>query len=217
MAYTRQQGNDFWLEFDNTFLFQTPPEIRQIYTVIQGPDTIRRLWTQHRAAGTYPDGFREAVAPMADALTRLADFQVGVMRRHFEAPSYDLQLAFEDFGQGVLFDDRRNPGDKIHKMDTGGPLNPPIGYHRWHPINRAAVFSGADDGLWLELDRFVGLAWAIQSDVKPIEDDPNNPPLPDARLQQLRDIWLCLDWDELDAAFDSVPFPDPDHLPPPEA
>jgi hypothetical protein len=71
-----------------------------------------------------------------------------------------------------------------------GPDNPPIGYHRWHAIVRATIMVGIDAQRWTEIDRYVALAWAIQSEAKPV-----------------RDTWLRRDLDELDAALDSFPYP----------
>ena len=87
-----------------------------------------------------------------------------------------------------------------------GPDNPPIGYHRWHAIVRATIMVGIDARRWTEIDRYVALAWAIQSEAKPVQDT-ENPGLSEERLQALRDTWLRRDLDELDAALDSVPYP----------
>jgi hypothetical protein len=213
MSYTKEKGIEFWFQFDDRFLFNPTIEIRQLYGQIQGPDTIRFAWEQARQAGTYPAAFEASIQSMHTALVRLSELQFEVMEAHFTDDLDSLRYAFEDFGQGVLFDDRRNPGDKIHKMDTGGPLNPPIGYHRWHPIIRASVIAGGNASLWLEINRFVGLAWAIQSDAKPIEDAPDNPPLAAQRLEELRAIWLNADAEALDRAFDSSPYPSSEFLP----
>jgi len=92
-------------------------------------------------------------------------------------------------------------------MDTGGPDVPPRAYHAWHAFIRAVVLLGADEERWLGLDRKVGLAWAIQNEARPADDRPDNPPLPEARLEALRAAWLELDADALDAAFDNDPLP----------
>ena len=117
------------------------------------------------------------MAANADSLSLLAGEQLKIIDRHFGDDGAAQQSAFEAFGQGVLFDDRRPAGDKVHKMDTGGPADPPTGYHNWHAFIRAAVLVGGDPQRWLEIDRQVGLAWGIQSVAKPVEDATNNPPL----------------------------------------
>jgi hypothetical protein len=89
----------------------------------------------------------------------------------------------------------------------GGPDDPPVSYHRWHATIRAAVMVGADAERWLQIDRNVGLAWAIQSEARPIQDAPGNRGLPPARLEELRSTWQAFSFDELDRAFDSFPYP----------
>lgn len=211
-AYTRERAIEFWFAFDNFFLFQPPPEILQSYQQIGGPDAFRRLFVSTRANGTYPEAFvQQAQAPaVSEGLVRLADAQLAIMDQHFPNEPDSLRRAFEDFGQGVLFDDRRNVGDKVHKMDIGGPEFPPIGYHRWHGFIRAAVAAGADAERWLLLNRCMGLAWQVQSLAKPEEDNPSNPGLPEEQLVLLREKWMGMSVDELDAAFDSTPFPPED-------
>jgi hypothetical protein len=88
-----------------------------------------------------------------------------------------------------------------------GPTSIARGYHVWRAFIMASVMVGADAKRWLQIDRNVGLAWAIQSEARPVEDAPDNPGLLSARLAQLRLIWLQLSFDQLDTAFDSSPFP----------
>lgn len=78
---------------------------------------------------------------MAEPLQFLATAQLQIIDAHFKGNREAEQRAFEDFGQGVLFDDRREESDKIYKMDTGGPNNPPIVDHRWHGYTRAGLLS----------------------------------------------------------------------------
>lgn len=93
-------------------------------------------------------------------------------------------------------------------MDAAlSPDSPPKGYYTWHGIIRAAVMVGADAGRWLAIDRNVGLAWGIHGEARPVQDAPNNPGLPPARLEQLRSTWLAFSFDDLDTAFDSEPWP----------
>lgn len=201
---------EFWFEFDNVFnpsFGQVSDGVLDAYDATGAPFGIAAKWRRHRADGTYPDGFREDMDANRDALLLLADTQLEVIDRHFAGDTAAEQSAFEEFGQGVLFDDRRPVGDKIHKMDTGGPADPPSGYHNWHAFIRAAVLVGADADRWLGIDRCVGLAWGVQSVAKPVEDATDNPRLDDATLQKLRDVWLSLDADGLDTAFDSEPLP----------
>jgi hypothetical protein len=70
--------------------------------------------------------------PNRDALMQLASQQLAIFDRHFAGDAAAEQTAFEDFAQGLNFNDRRPVGDKVHKMDTGGPDVPPRAYHVGH-------------------------------------------------------------------------------------
>lgn len=203
---------EFWFAFDNFFnpgFGQVTDDVLIAYQATGAPFGITESWRRHRGDGTYPGGFQQEMAENAGALLQLADQQLVILDSHFAGDAEAEQRAFEEFGQGILFDERRPVGDKIHKMDTGGPADPPTGYHNWHAFIRAAVLVGADEDRWLGLDGHVGLAWAVQTVARPVEDATDNPPLEEARLQGLRDAWLGLSADQLDDAFDQEPFPPP--------
>lgn len=165
---------------------------------------------RHREAGTYPRGYAAEIAPYASALVALGELQLSMMAKYF-ADDEALREAFEDFGQGVLYDAgktkdgrfRRNIQDRVHQMD--GNSASMVGYHRWHAIIRATVLAGGDAARWLAVDRHVGLAWAIQSEAKPVSSHANNPGLAPERLAVLRAAWGAMTADELDAAFDRKP------------
>lgn len=206
----RQRASDFWLEFDNAFnpgFGQVSDEVFDAYGAIDIPDGPVQRWRHHRRNGTYPDGFRQDMDRNRDAHLFIAAKQLEFVDQHFGGDPGAERKAFEWFGEGVLFDDRRPPTEKVHKMDIGGPNDPPIGYHRWHACIRAAVMVGADSERWLAIDRLVGLAWAIQSEARPEEDSPDNPGLPAERLTELGEHWMGLGFAELDTEFDSDPFP----------
>jgi hypothetical protein len=210
MANGRERSKEFWYEFDNFFnpaYGQVPEEVFAAYAGIQGPDYVLDRWRDHRRLGSYPDGFQAELTALREPLLFLSTKQVELLDRHFAGDPDAERTAFEQLGQGVLFDDRRPAGDKLHKLDMGGPDDPPVSYHRWHATIRAAVMVGADADRWLQIDRNVGLAWAIQSEARPIQDAPDNPGLPAARLEELRSTWQALSFDELDTAFDSFPYP----------
>ena len=206
MKSDRQQAIDFWYEFDNYFQYNVPQEIIDAYNSLFSIGDLRHLFRVHRRNGTYPQGFKQEVSPVKNTIIFLAQKQLDIINKYFEAKGDSEQKAFEDFGQGVLYDNRRDPPDKIHKMD-GGRNNPPIGYHRWHAFIRALVFVGGEEKRWLEIDRNLGLGWNIQSILKPLDDNPKNPELPSHRLTQLRTIWLSKSFDELDSEFDNFPYP----------
>lgn len=215
MAYSTELGIAFWTEFDDQFKYDPPADVRQAYAAVFRGNFSRLLfrWRQHRRDGTYPAAFRAELLPARNAVLLLASRQVEVFNRYFAGDETAERLALEDFGQGVLFDGRRPDGDKVHMMDTGGPQNPPIGYHRWHAFARAVVLVGADaagDALadrWLGINRGQALAWAIQSELRPSQDKPDNPPMRPDRLRALRERWTGMDAGQLDTAFDRSPYP----------
>lgn len=215
MPYTRERAIDFWFEFDDVFQDHVPPNVGQLYSrVLPPPDGIDFYWNRwmaHRAGGTYPAGYAEDVRPFAADLVALGNLQLAIMDKYFPGDPDALQRAFEDFGQGVLYDAgktadgrfRRSLQDRVHQMDGGAATM--VGYHRWHTIIRATVLGGGDEARWLRIDRNVGLAWAIQKEAKPKSSKPNNPGLADGRLAALREVWTTLSADQLDAAFDEKP------------
>lgn len=206
MSNTRDKAIQFWYKFDERFEPPVKPDVANAYVIMRGIDYIRTRWDEHRQMGTYPEGFLDDVTPLREGVEFIANEQLAIMDSHLGDDTKLIQSSFEDFGQGVLFDDRRKQGRKVHMMDTSGPDNPPIGYHRWHAIVRATIMLGIDAQRWTEIDRYVALAWAIQSEAKPVQDT-ENPGLSEERLQAYRDTWLWRDLDELDAAFDSFPYP----------
>jgi hypothetical protein len=115
------------------------------------------------------------------------------------------QRAFEDFGQGVLFDERapRPINNRIHMMDEGQ-----FGFYRWHTLIRTAVLLDHEPERWLSVDRHIGLACAIDSKQRPSQstDDGNNPNIPeisDEMLEKFRSIWLPLSFEDVDTEFDN--------------
>jgi hypothetical protein len=198
--------NEFWFALDDRFLFHVPDHIQAVYDSLP-PDTFLQLRRTHRAAGTYPQGFVEAVTPMRDPLELLSREQLAIFDRHLGPDPDVLPRAFEEFGQGIHFDPRRPPTKRVHMMDIAGPASPPIGYHVWHAIIQAQARLGIEPERWTAIDRCVGLGWAVQSEARPVQGPQANPPMAADRLQVLRDRWMARTPDEVDAAFDSSPFP----------
>jgi len=142
-------------------------------------------WRRHRLLGTYPQKYVDELSSLSNEIKFLADEQLRILEDHFHGDLNIELKAFEDFGQGILYDNnkehKRLLGDRIHKMDTGWP-QPPIGYHRWHAFIRATELMnlGSKDR-WLQIDQYVGLAWIIQCTQIPkdsdhsTDEDPKNP------------------------------------------
>ena len=131
-----------------------PKKVLEAYNIVfkDGFDHWVKRWRQHRRLGTYPQGFIGEISSIRDKILFLANMQVAIMDLYFDGDSKLERRAFEDFGQGVLFDSKhwRDRSDHIHKMDIVGPdKNHPRGYHRWHVFIQAAALLGADSNRWL--------------------------------------------------------------------
>lgn len=209
MTYSRKLATDFWYEFDNFFLWQVQQDVLNAIGEVGNLDT---LYIQHRKNNTYPNGFIREVKQsnlLIKSISFLAQKQLDIINKNFGGDVESQQRAFEDFGQGVLFDDRppRSLERRIHMMDEG-----PIGYRRWHAFIRTAVLINTELDMlhdrWLQIDRDVGLAYAIDSKQHPKQSDrtgnnPNNPEIDPNRLDELRTFWLPKSFQELDNAFDN--------------
>lgn len=205
MAYTRAQGREFWYDFDNQTLFRRTPEVNAAIAAAYGPfgidlDAVPSLFRASFSAPNHPEPFRAGVASSAAGFRQLADIQTTIMRKHFGADLADLQQAYIDFGQGVLFDNRRpRPRDNwVHQMD--GSPDDWVGYHRWHGFACAALACGAADADWRLIKRCIGLAWGVQTEADPPIAE-NNPGLPAERVDVLDEFWMNASDEFIDRAF----------------
>lgn len=201
MAYTADIGRTFWYEFDR----RTNPRYSNFLPTMQqaGALSIGTVFANTRAAGTYPAKFVAFITPRKPAWQAVAEMQTSAISQFLGTDWADIQAAFEDFGQGTLLDrhQERKPDDIIHTMDTGAA--PPIEYHRWHGSIRAIQLLGIGDSDWWEnLNRFLGLAWGIQSFAKPKQQPVANQPVSGGDLQALRDAWLNLDPERRNRQYD---------------
>lgn len=211
-GHSRERAIDFWFAFDQSFLFDRPPEVAAAFPIAYPDGNLNDLVDFAKGA-TSDAELAQRVAGRQAGLLLLAEVQDRIMRAHFPDPA-DLQRAFEDFGQGVLFDGRnpRPTSRRIHMMD--GTADDWVGYHRWYAFARAVLALGAPAARWSLISRFVGLAWAIQSEAEPVNDSPFNAGLPEERLATLRTAWLNASDIALHKAFLSYSglFQSPNHV-----
>lgn len=199
MAYTPEIGRRFWFEFDEA---------------TQGDDSFGNLifnaggfgvqtnYRTTRAAGTYPAAFIQQFQPRRDDWIKIAKLQTDMIGNLLGNDFADIQAAFEDFGQGTLFDAQRPVGNQIHMMD-GQTNTQLVGYHRWHASIRVITLLQIGDAVfWENLNSVLGLAWGIQSFAKPKQQGAANPALSAADLQALRDAWLPLTPERRDHQYD---------------
>lgn len=134
----------------------------------------------------------------------MAQKQLDIIIKIFGNDIENQQRAFEDFGQGILFDDRppRPVNNRIHMMDEGQ-----FGFYSWHTFIRTTALLNYESERWLNLDRHIGLACAINSELKPRQstndgNNPNNSEISPKMLDKLCSFWLTLNFEELDTEFD---------------
>lgn len=203
------RANQCWYELDEVGLYKPSQEFIDaavaVGRALGNPDieiAMAELWRNTRLAGTYPDSFISAVAPVREALKVLADTEASVFYQYYGCDWPGFVSAMADFGQGILYDPRRPAGARVHMMNG----NPPPGYLAWHGFNRAFAFLGIAPRYWNRLDPVVAFGWAVQSTAKPVTD-AHNPPLPAAVVRELARTWLRRPPGQIDEAFMSFPYP----------
>lgn len=193
---------DFWLKYDDFFLFHASSEIREALQKVRPYGKLLELFYQHHREGTMNSGFVNELQPVKGSIKFLADHSKKLFDEFFINNVPSEQKAFELFAQGLLFDDRRQEGEKIHMMDSNV-----TGYVVWHAFSRAVGLLGLteDKDRLLQTDRHIALAAAIlagliSSGRPPVQsDDPsNNKPVDEMLLQELRSSWLNLGFEEID-------------------
>jgi hypothetical protein len=210
LEYSYALGNNFWYEFDNYFAweFDKHPEADAAYKKL---GDLLTPYLKYRKKGIFPQDFANEIRKndeRVNAIIVLAKVQRDILSKYFNDDLIAQQQAFEDFGQGVLFDDRppRWPMVRIHMMEEGIR-----GYYRWHVFIRALVITNEnislENDIWLHVDRHVGLASAIHYQQQPHQSgsdgtNPNNPQIDSNALTQFRNFWLGLNFEQLDTAFD---------------
>ena len=204
MPYTRKIGIDFWFDLDNQTLWQRTPAVTDAILKSYGaiapgvdldlpPDAFRTSFSQ----ANHPTPFLTQMQPGNIGFLDLADIILSIVDAHLNDDDA-IRSAFEDFGQGVLLDSRRVAGFQVHKMD-GTPLNW-VGYHRWNAFMRAVQLLGHDASRWFFLNKCLGLAWSIQSQMNPL-DDVVNPNMDSITLSQIRSAWMSMSVSDLDWAY----------------
>ncbi len=126
-----------------------------------GISDLDRIVKEHKINVTYPDDFIKEVKQDQErvkSIIFLAQKQLEIIKRSFGNDIKSQQKAFEDFGQGVLYDDRtpRPVERRIHMMDEGQ-----FGFYRWHIFIRTAALLNLESEMWIHVDRHLGLACTI--------------------------------------------------------
>jgi hypothetical protein len=196
---TPEVGQRFWSAFDEAT--QGDDNFRNLIDRAGGFD-VQDNYRATRAQGNYPAAFIQLFQARRAEWVQIAALQTDMIGNLLGNDFSDIQAAFEDFAQGTLFDAQRPIGNQIHMMDgqTGTQM---VGYHRWHAAMRVIQLLGIGDQAWWEnLNRVLGLAWAIQSFAQPRQLNTANPALASSDLDELRNAWLALIPDRRDRQYD---------------
>lgn len=199
-------ANEFWYQLDEVFLFNATAEVQQALTTIftvAGGASLYEAWLGLVTQPGYPDNFIELMAPVREPLSLVSRLELALYDTYYHRRDPRLTKAFADFGQGVLYDPRReNVGQPVHTIDG----DPPAAYHFWWVLLRATILLGVDGRRWREIASLVGYAWAVQSVARP-SNTVVNPPLPRRVIGRLAADWLHRTPRQMDIAFQSFPFP----------
>ncbi|MYW67591.1 Tat pathway signal sequence domain protein [Streptomyces sp. SID8379] len=203
-------ANEFWYEYDEMSYYTPTQEMQDAVEAITTPfggfTKTYDAWVETRKSGRYPRSWYELVKPNKDAFEVLSREQIKVFDKFYGHDPRGLVFAFQEYGQGTLFDPRRPDGQKVHMMNYTPP-EPTHAYHRWHPYLASFALLGIEARWWTHINRLAGVAWELQSYALPITDKPDNPHLPRHTVQRITTKWLRRDRAALDRAFDNAPFP----------
>lgn len=208
--YTQDKGKEFWFDFDNQTLWQRTDAVASAmvsayFSQNLDLDLLYGEWRVSLLRRNYSPTFEERIRDGSTGFIDMASIQLGIIDSHFNADEESIRNAFEDFGQGILYDPKppRRPTRFIHMMD--GTPETWVGYHRWYAFIQAAVLFGADQQRWLNISRYIALAWCMQTEMNPALDNPNNKPMEEAQKSRYRDHLLSAEWEDLNRLFISFP------------
>jgi len=235
IKYTRELGNKFWFEFDYPFN-STFRDIGQNMNNLIGIafNIFNEYKKNYDKINLKLDEakFKKTVEEMHenDNIFSLTNEQWKIMNDNLKDLE-NLKNAFEDFGQGILYDadhdDLRTAriegipqydpvtGNlmlfRIHKMDTNTM------WKWWHSFIRAVVLIKPEEKKWFEIDKLIAYAYIIDFYVKPKqyyqfpngiipENDPQNPTGPGSpnAVNKAKFILSAKEFDELDKIFENV-------------
>jgi len=126
----------------------------KMYLAFGDISDLDRIFKEHKINGTYPLDFINEVKQdeqRVNSVIFLGQKQLDIVNKIFGNDIGSEQRAFEDFGQGLLYDDRcpRPVNNRVHMMDEGQ-----FGFYRWHTFIRTAVLLNQDpkDGfMWTDM------------------------------------------------------------------
>jgi hypothetical protein len=224
-----QFASDFFYAFDNYTLFNLNVPVGQqaaskamqtafgdIFQAFSGETGVYAFFRRSYATDPSLAGFKARMSSFQSQLVLVQNDTDKLLQQYLgnASPNFadSVQQAFELFGQGVMYDLRRNTADydfwTIHGMDSTYPDNPPIGYFGWYTFVRAySLVQGVESERLLHFARCITAAAAIQNLLKPAgvsgptHKNPNNPPITPDALEKIRRNYMSLSFAELDQRF----------------
>jgi hypothetical protein len=114
-------------EFDEFFQFSASGQIIEAIITVLGDYKLAERFMFHYQGGTLFTDFKTEVEQLKSSFEILAVNHFDIMNRLLLNNPLFEKRAFEYFGEGILFDNRRVNGAKVHMIDrsTGG-------YFDWH-------------------------------------------------------------------------------------
>ncbi|WP_405988124.1 hypothetical protein [Streptomyces sp. NBC_00986] len=207
-----RRANEVWYQLDEVALYKASPELIAAYQAIglhvggNIEGGVRTVWQEMSKSPEYPGNYRAFMAPVEEPLRVISDIQLGVFDSLYRPYDPRLVAAFAYFGQGVLYDPRRESvRSPVHTMDSP-PGGAPVAYHTWYAYMRAMMLLDIDRPRWTAFAPLNAYAWALQSVAKPSTQTPS-PPLPRETVVRFAATWLPRGPRRLDADFQSFPYP----------
>ncbi|MCX5193839.1 Tat pathway signal sequence domain protein [Streptomyces sp. NBC_00249] len=203
-------ASEFWYDYDQMSYYTPSDEMKAAVGAITAPfggfTKSYDAWAATRKGGRYPRSWMELIEPNRAHFEVLSRCQKAVYDKWYHHDPKGLVFAFQEFGQGTLFDPRRPAGNKVHMMN----FTPPDfthAYHRWHPYLQSFQLLGIDRSFWAHINRLVGAAWELQSLAQPKTDANDNKHLPKHVVNRVTAKWLVRSNDRINKAFDVWPYP----------
>ena len=196
-----QEAMNFWYDFDNETHIQTSDEFNKIYIEIGKVPPVLDGWIgtfyylylqnpidyeQEYMNFILNKNFKPTIEKMSSLIRNKIMSHINPLND--QELFLKLRLYYELFGEGTLYDFRRN---FVHTMDSNinkfkDPLEF-VGYPRWHVFIRAiSLIDQINSNFWLNLDRFLYLAYEIQAKLKPNPLASNNCGIMNSDYE-----WLC--------------------------
>lgn len=201
-----RRANELWYQLDQATLYHPSQEFTDAYLGLAAlfggawDRTVLNTWRELVVSPAYRERFTEFTAPGRPHFEVISRIQLGVFDSVYRPADPRLVPAFAAFAQGTLYDPRTGA---LHVM-TGSP---PGGYPIWHVVMRAMMFLGIDAHRWAALAPLNAFGCAVQLRAKPDLEHVNQP-LPEGTVRLLAARWLPLGLRQLDAGFQSFPYPE---------